>query len=115
MGQKGSLDIHSYQKYPKSVKIWLSYGHFPTERLGDSFENHIGQRGTLGIDLYQKYAKLVKKWPSYGYFPIERLRDFIEDQVGQQGILGCSFVPKSSNIGQEMAELWPFLQKLVKR
>ena len=33
-----SLGVHLYQKDPKSVKIWLSYGHFATERFGDSIE-----------------------------------------------------------------------------
>ena len=41
----GSLGVHQYQKDPKSVKKWLSYGFFPTERLRDSIENHMEQKG----------------------------------------------------------------------
>ena len=66
------------------------------------------KRGPLGVHLNQNDPKLVKKWLSYGYFPTERLRDFVENHMGPKGILGCSFVPKTSKIGQEMAELQLF-------
>ena len=45
--QRGSLGVHLFQKDPKSVKKWLSYGYFPTERLRDSIENQMGQKGIL--------------------------------------------------------------------
>ena len=38
----GCFGVHLYQKDPKSVKKWLSYGHFPTKRLCDSIENNMG-------------------------------------------------------------------------
>ena len=33
--QRGSSGVHLCRKDPKSVKKWLSYGYFPTERLCD--------------------------------------------------------------------------------
>ena len=46
--RRASLRIDLCHKDPKSVKKWLRYGYFPTERLRDSIENHMGQKGILG-------------------------------------------------------------------
>ena len=66
MWQKGSLGVHLYQKYPKSVKKWLSYGYIPTERLSDSIENPMGQKGILGCSFVPKrsiiHQEMAKLW-----------------------------------------------------
>ena len=54
----GSLGVHQYQKDPKSVKKWLSYGYFLTERLCDLIENHMGPKGTLGCSFVPKISKV---------------------------------------------------------
>ena len=46
--RRGHLGVHLNKKDPKSVKKWLSYGYFPTERLHDSIENQMGQKGIFG-------------------------------------------------------------------
>ena len=45
--KRGPLGVHLCQKFSKSINKRLSYGSFPTERLGDSIQNHIGQKRTL--------------------------------------------------------------------
>ena len=42
--KRRACGAHSYQKDPKLVKKWLSYGHFLPEILRDSIENHVGQK-----------------------------------------------------------------------
>ena len=81
---------------------------FPLEGCMISLGSKWDKRGYFGVNLYQKDPKFVKKWLSYGHFLPERLRDSIGRQIVQKGILWCSFAPKSSKMGQEMAELWPF-------
>ena len=100
--------VHLCHKDPKSIKKWLSYGYFSTERLCDFIESHMGPKGGLGCSFLPIISKLVKTWLSYSYFPTERLRDFIESHMGPKGILGCTFAPKTTKISQEMAELWLF-------
>ena len=81
---------------------------FPLEGCMISLGSKWDKRGYFGVNLYQKDPKFVKKWLSYGHFLPERLRDSIGRQIVQKGILWCSFAPKSSKMGQEIAELWPF-------
>ena len=81
---------------------------FPLKGCMISLGSKWDKRGYFGVNLYQKDPKFVKKWLSYGHFLPERLRDSIGRQIVQKGILWCSFAPKSSKMGQEMAELWPF-------
>ena len=54
----GSFGVHLFQKDPKSVKKWLSYGYFPTERLRDFIENHMGPKGILGCSFVSKRSKI---------------------------------------------------------
>ena len=56
--KRGSLGVHLCQKDPKSVKKWLSYGYFPTERLRDFIENHMGPKGILGCSFVPKRSKI---------------------------------------------------------
>ena len=136
MGQKDSLGCSFVPKRTKFGKKWLSYGHFPFERLHDSIKNHMGQNRMLGFShLYQTDPKLIKKWLSYGQFPPERC-DSMENHKGQKrsfsvhlcqkypklvqkwlsygyfptekGYLLVVIFTKNIKIGQEMAELWPF-------
>ena len=46
--QRKVLGVHLCQKDLKSVKKWLSYGYFPSERLRDFIENLMGPKGILG-------------------------------------------------------------------
>ena len=82
--QRGSLGIHLCQKDPKSVKKWLSYGYFLTERLLDSIENHMGQKGMLGHSFVPKISKIGQDLPELLSFSPERLRDSIENHMGQK-------------------------------
>ena len=61
----------------------------------------------FGLQLDQKAMKSGQKWLSYAQFTYRRLRDSSEYHVGFVRSLGASFEPKSYEIGQEMAELWP--------
>ena len=56
--QRGSSGVHLCQKVPKSVKKWLSYSYFPTERLRDFIENHMGPEGILGYLFVPKRSKI---------------------------------------------------------
>ena len=67
----------------------------------------------LGLHLNQKDLKSGKKWLSYGQFTNGRLRDSSEYHAGCMGSIRASFEPKISQIGQEMAELWPIYQREV--
>ena len=67
----------------------------------------------LGLHLNQKDLKSGKKWLSYGQYTKGRLRDSSEHQTGPMGSFRASFEPKISNIGQEIAELWPIYQREV--
>ena len=81
------MGVHLYQKYPKSVKKWLSYGYFPTERLRDSIENHLGQKGMLGHSFVPKISKIGQDLTELLSFFPERLRDSIENHMGQKWII----------------------------
>ena len=52
--KRGSLGVHLYQKDPKSVKKWLSYGYFPaeTERLRPNFRAFTRGVGWNSPNLY---------------------------------------------------------------
>ena len=102
--KRESFGVHFYQKDPKTVKIWLSYGNFPLRGCVISLRTIWDERGVLCLYLYQKDPKYVKKWHSCGYLFSERLCDFIEKHMGEKGIPWCSFVTKRSKIRQEMAE-----------
>ena len=67
----------------------------------------------LGLYLIRKYLKSGKKWLSYGQFTNGRLRDSREYHAGCMGSIRASFELKISQIGQEMAELWPIYQREV--
>ena len=56
--KRRSLGVHLYQKDPRLIKKWLSYGYFSTERLDDSIENQIEQKETLGCAFKQKRSKI---------------------------------------------------------
>ena len=45
--KRGSFGVDLYQKDLKSVKTWLSYSHFPIERLHDSIDSLVGQKRIL--------------------------------------------------------------------
>ena len=67
-GKKGNpFVVYLYQKDPKSVKKWLSYGHFHPERLRDSIENHMEQKGVLWFSFVPKGSKIIQEiaesWP----------------------------------------------------
>ena len=85
--QRGSSGVHFCQKDPKSVKKWLSYGYFPTERLRDSIENHLGQKGMLGHSFVPKISKIGQDLTELLSFSPERLRDSIENHMGQKWII----------------------------
>ena len=59
--QRESLSVHLCQKDPKLVKKWLSYGHFPTERLRDFIENYMGPKGILGCSYVPKISKVSQE------------------------------------------------------
>ena len=104
----GSFVVHLYQKDSKSVKKWLSYGHFPPcEVVWFHWEPH----GTKGEPLVFICTKKIQNRSRNGWilsiFPL-RLLDSIYSQMVQKGIFWCSFVPKRSKIGQKRTELWPF-------
>ena len=65
----------------------------------------------LGLHLNRKDLKSGKKWLSYGQFTNCRLHDSTEYHAGCMGFIRALFEPKSSKIGQEMAELWPIYQQ----
>ena len=83
----GSFGVYLYQKYPKSVKKWLSYGYFLTERLLDSIENHMGQKGMLGHSFVPKISQIGQDLTELLSFSPERLRDSIENHMGQKWII----------------------------
>ena len=56
--QRGSLGVHLCKKDLKSVKKWLSYGYFPTERLRDIIENLTGPKGILWCSIVPKRFKI---------------------------------------------------------
>ena len=56
--KRGPLGVHLCQKISKSVNKRLSYGSFPTERLGDSIQNHIGQKRTLWCSFVPKRSQI---------------------------------------------------------
>ena len=59
MGQKKDPWVFiCTKKIKKSVKKWLSYGYFPTERLHDFVENHKGQEGILGCSFVPKRSQI---------------------------------------------------------
>ena len=84
---RASLRIDLCHKDPKSVKKWLSYGHFPTEGLRDSIENHLGQKGMLGHSFVPKISKIGQDLTELLSFFPERLRDSIENHMGQKWII----------------------------
>ena len=59
--------VHLYQKDPKFVQKWLSYGHFPPQRLCDFIENYMWQKGILCCSIVPKWSKLGQElaelWP----------------------------------------------------
>ena len=79
------MGVHLYQKDQKSVKKWLSYGYFPTERLHDFVENHMGQEGILGCSFVPKRSKICPEMADLLLFFTERLRDSIDNHMGQKG------------------------------
>ena len=108
--QRGSLIAHLFQKDPKSVKKWPSYGYFSTERLRDSIENHMRQKGILRRSSYS--TKKILDWSRNGWvmaiFPLRgcviQLRTILDN--GQQGPFGAHLYRKGT--------LWcSFLIKLI--
>ena len=71
----------------------------------------MGQMEIHGRLSLPKNPKSVVKRLTHGHSPRKRLNDSIENHIGQKGILGCLFVPKSSKIRQELAELNNFPPK----
>ena len=67
----------------------------------------------LGLYLNQKYLKSGQKWLSYGQFTNGRLCDSSEYHAECKESIRASLEPKRSEIGQEMAELWPIYQREV--
>ena len=76
------LCVHLYQKDPKYVKKWLSYGHFLPESLHDSIGNFKDERESFWVHRYQKDPKSATKRLNYGHFLPERLGDSIEKHMG---------------------------------
>ena len=70
-------------------------------------------KNLLGISLNPKDLKSGKKLLSYGQFTNGRLHDSTEYHAGCMGSIRASLEPKRSEIGQEMAELWPIYQREV--
>ena len=64
--KRGSLGVQLYQKDPKSVKKWLSHGHFPPERLCDSIENQIEQKGIFWCSVVPKRSKICQEMAELG-------------------------------------------------
>ena len=67
-------------------------------------------RDPLGLHVNQKYLKSGKKRLSFGQFTNCRLHDSTEYHAGCMESIRALFEPKSSEIGQETAELWPIYQ-----
>ena len=61
----------------------------------------------LVLHLNQNDLITGKKRLSYGQYTKGRLHDSSEYHTGPMGSFRASFEPKISNIGQEIAELWP--------
>ena len=65
--KRGSLGVHLYQKDPKSVKKWLSYGHFPCEVAWCNWGTYGTEGGSLGLHLYHERSKICQEmaelWP----------------------------------------------------
>ena len=97
--KRGFLSVCLCQKDQISVKKWLNYGYFPSERLRDFIENHMGPKGILGCSFVPKRSKIGQEMAELQLFSTERLRDFIESHMGPKGILWCSFVPKKIQNG----------------
>ena len=56
--QRRSSGVHLCHKDPKSVKKWLSYNYFHTERLRDFIENHMRPKGILGCSFVPQRSEI---------------------------------------------------------
>ena len=56
--QRRSSGVHLCHKDPKSVKKWLSYNYFHTERLRDFIENHMRSKGILGCSFVPQRSEI---------------------------------------------------------
>ena len=95
--QRGSLGVHLCQKDPKSVKKWLSYGYFSTERLRDFIENHKGPQRILGCSFVPKRFKIGQETAElWQFFPLGGCVISLRTAWDQRGSSGVHLCQKDS-------------------
>ena len=66
--KRGCLGIHLYQKYPKLVKIWLSYCHFSLKGCVILLKITWDKSGSFRFIFTKNIQKSLKKWLILGYW-----------------------------------------------